>query len=230
MTEQRAASVDDTSWAPATGGFFADDTPFGSVLGDPLMGSPLFDVSVLDATPGSQPEDDALFQDRSTLSDEERAQVARADRIKAGAARRDAAHRQTKGSSRRQPPQQPAPAAPGYGYVPTAQPGLRPGAPQPGPLPGVPQPGVPSPAEMERMVRQVMGPARPRPTPFTPGPGGYGRPRPQGRPVVPPSARQGQPGPTRSTGTQPAPNKKGSLLPGILFAIFCLVVGRACAG
>lgn len=224
MTEQRTAAVDDTSWAPATGGFFADDTPFGSVLGDPLMGSPLFDVSVLDATPGTQPEDDALLQDRSSLSDEERAQVARADRIKAGAARRDAAHRQTKGSSRRQPPQQPAPAAPRYGYVPTAQPGFRPGA---------PQPGVPSPAEMERMVRQVMGPARPtRPAPAGPGPVGYGYPRPQGRPVAPPSPRQGQPGrvgPATPQTKSTTGNNRG-LAVGVWTIFFIVLIVRACAG
>lgn len=128
MNEQRVTSVDDTSWAPATGGFFADDTPFGSVLGDPLMGSPIFDVSVLDATPGTQPEDDTLFQERAGLSDEERAQLARADRIKEGAARRDAAHRQTRNSARGpQPPQQQmlVPGVPQYGNVPTAPPAFQ---------------------------------------------------------------------------------------------------------
>ena len=33
-------------WVPGDPGF--DEAPFGSVLGDPLMGSPLFDVAVLD--------------------------------------------------------------------------------------------------------------------------------------------------------------------------------------
>ena len=33
-------------WVPSDPGF--DEAPFGSVLGDPLMGSPLFDVVVLD--------------------------------------------------------------------------------------------------------------------------------------------------------------------------------------
>ena len=33
-------------WVPSDPGF--DEAPFGSVLGDPLMGSPLFDVAVLD--------------------------------------------------------------------------------------------------------------------------------------------------------------------------------------
>ena len=52
MTEQRAHPEVDTSWAPVGWepsdiGF--DDAPFGTVLGDPLMGSPIFDVSVLDA-------------------------------------------------------------------------------------------------------------------------------------------------------------------------------------
>lgn len=37
-------------WEPGDPGL-CDDAPFGSVLGDPLMGSPLFDVSVFGDTP-----------------------------------------------------------------------------------------------------------------------------------------------------------------------------------
>ncbi len=63
MSEQHAPEgmdIPDTSWAPngwepSDIGF--DDAPFGSVLGDPLMGSPIFDVSVLDAAPGSGSDD-----------------------------------------------------------------------------------------------------------------------------------------------------------------------------
>ncbi|SDN28851.1 hypothetical protein [Actinomyces ruminicola] len=56
MTEQRAhpemgASWAPVGWEPSDIGF--DDAPFGTVLGDPLMGSPIFDVSVLDAAPAS---------------------------------------------------------------------------------------------------------------------------------------------------------------------------------
>lgn len=36
-------------WEPSDPGF--DEEPFGSVLGDPLMGSPLYDVSVIDTVP-----------------------------------------------------------------------------------------------------------------------------------------------------------------------------------
>ncbi|MCL3777303.1 MULTISPECIES: hypothetical protein [unclassified Actinomyces] len=155
MNEQRVTSVDDTSWAPATGGFLADDAPFGSVLGDPLTGSPIFDVSVLDATPGTQPEDDVLYQERAGLSAEERAQVARADRLKAGAARRDAAHRQARGPARRlQPPQQaPVTGAPQYGYVPTAPPSAQ--------QPVRPVPGQPAPGQYGRPVPQPAVPRRP---------------------------------------------------------------------
>ena len=42
-----ADSLAPLGWSPSDPSF--DDSPFGSVLGDPLMGSPLFDVSVLDA-------------------------------------------------------------------------------------------------------------------------------------------------------------------------------------
>lgn len=158
MNEQRVTSGDDTSWAPATGGFLADDAPFGSVLGDPLMGSPLFDVSVLDSTPGTQPEDDVLFQERADLSAEERDQVVRADRIKAGAARRDAAHRQTRAPARTpQPAQQVAvPAALQYGYAPTASPAL-----QQAVWPVAGQYGQPSPAvsrQPSRALAQTGGP------------------------------------------------------------------------
>ena len=44
-----------------------DDAPFGSVLGDPLMGSPLYDVSVLDAVPGWQPEDTGPDDDPGSM-------------------------------------------------------------------------------------------------------------------------------------------------------------------
>ncbi len=59
MSEQRAPAEQnaaDTSWAPIgweQSDIDFDDAPFGSVLGDPLMGSPIFDVSVLDAAPAS---------------------------------------------------------------------------------------------------------------------------------------------------------------------------------
>ena len=42
-------------WVPSDPGF--DEAPFGSVLGDPLMGSPLFDVAVLDAPSEHRLED-----------------------------------------------------------------------------------------------------------------------------------------------------------------------------
>ncbi len=49
-----ADSLAPFGWTPSES--WLDDSPFGSVLGDPLgdplMGSPLFDVSVLDAVPG----------------------------------------------------------------------------------------------------------------------------------------------------------------------------------
>ncbi|MDO4901257.1 hypothetical protein [Actinomyces sp.] len=63
MSEQRApAEVDasDASWAPIgwePGDIGFDDAPFGTVLGDPLMGSPIFEVSVLAAGPAVDADD-----------------------------------------------------------------------------------------------------------------------------------------------------------------------------
>ena len=55
MTDQRRLVDDIDTWAPAgwtpSDVGWQDDEPFGSVLGDPLMGSPLFDVSAFDAAP-----------------------------------------------------------------------------------------------------------------------------------------------------------------------------------
>lgn len=88
----------DTSWAPAgwtDSDDYYDDAPFGSVLGDPLMGSMIYDVSVLDATPGWQEEDAGTALDPAA-SEEERADLARAQRIKEKARRRDEAHRQSR--------------------------------------------------------------------------------------------------------------------------------------
>ena len=55
MTDQRRLVDDIDTWAPAgwtpSDVGWHDDEPFGSVLGDPLMGSPLFDVSAFDAAP-----------------------------------------------------------------------------------------------------------------------------------------------------------------------------------
>lgn len=82
----------DTSWAPAgwtDSDDYYDDAPFGSVLGDPLMGSMIYDVSVLDATPGWQEEDAGTALDPAA-SEEERADLARAQRIK------EKAHRQSR--------------------------------------------------------------------------------------------------------------------------------------
>lgn len=54
---QRPVLADADDWAPVgwtpADTSWSDDAPFGSVLGDPLMGSPVFDVSVLDD--GSRP-------------------------------------------------------------------------------------------------------------------------------------------------------------------------------
>lgn len=97
------AGLDDlgSSWAPAgwtPSESFYDDAPFGSVLGDPLMGSPIFDVSVLDAVPGWQDEDAGTAPEprpaEAAPSAEERAHVASSERIKEGARRRTDAHRQ----------------------------------------------------------------------------------------------------------------------------------------
>ncbi len=79
-------------WSPSVE--YQDDAPFGTVLGDPLMGSLIYDVSVLDAVPGWQDEDAGTAVDPSA-SAEERANLARAERIKEGARRRDAAYRQS---------------------------------------------------------------------------------------------------------------------------------------
>ncbi|WP_198419350.1 hypothetical protein [Actinomyces respiraculi] len=228
MNEQRVTSVDGTSWAPATGGLFADDTPFGSVLGDPLMGPLMFDVSVLDATPGTQPEDDVLFQDRAGLSDEERAQVSRADRIKEGAARRDAAHRQTHRQTRGpargpQPPQQQVlmPGVPQYGNVPTAPPAFQQqGQPIPaqyGQRAQYGQQGGPVPAQYGQPVRQ--------PAPVVPRQHSRRLAHTMGRPAADPFARRQKP---RSRASE---QKKTGPVPRIGFAVlgFMLLL-RACAG
>lgn len=51
MTLNDADSWAPYGWEPSDLGF--DDAPFGSVLGDPLTGSPIFDVSVLDSIPSA---------------------------------------------------------------------------------------------------------------------------------------------------------------------------------
>ena len=55
MTDQHRLVDDIDTWAPIgwtpSDVGWQDDEPFGSVLGDPLMGSPLFDVSAFDAAP-----------------------------------------------------------------------------------------------------------------------------------------------------------------------------------
>ena len=70
MTDQRRLVDDIDTWAPVgwtpSDAGWQDDEPFGSVLGDPLMGSPLFDVSVFDAAL----EQDEVADARSSVDDE----------------------------------------------------------------------------------------------------------------------------------------------------------------
>lgn len=144
-----ALDVLDTSWAPAgwtASEDYYDDAPFGSVLGDPLTGSMIYDVSVLDAVPGWQEEDAGTAVDPSA-SAQERADLERAQRIKEGARRRDEAHRQSRRTTSKTTSPTTAPRTASRTATRTASRTTVPrSVPGPGPLPGqvqVPPQAVP---------------------------------------------------------------------------------------
>ncbi len=195
-----------SSWAPAgwaPSESFYDDTPFGSVLGDPLMGSPVFDVSVLDAVPGWQDEDAGTAPElrpaEAAPSVEERAHAASSERIKEGARRRAASHRQAsrttsrttapasaqRSASRTSAPRTAAPstasrrvAAPVPRPAPVATPGAGhrqvPSHPQPPAVP-YPRPLPPgAPGGIVPVVPSPLGPGAANPSWGSPGPRGAG--------------------------------------------------------
>ncbi|SPT54444.1 Uncharacterised protein [Actinomyces bovis] len=83
-------------WSPSVE--YQDDAPFGSVLGDPLTGSLIYDVSVLDAVPGWQPEDGGIAVDPAA-SEQERADQAQLAALKEELRRRVAARQRAERSS-----------------------------------------------------------------------------------------------------------------------------------
>ena len=172
-------AVDDSgTWAPSgwePAETVTDDSPFGSVLGDPLMGSPLFDVSVLDASPTHQEAPQSAAYGvvpggyaaqaaalRAQVESQQQALRAQTERRQ-----RSAAPRRGRASSRsaaRASPQR-APAPPGYGQVPAAPAppgyGQVPAAPAPpgyGQVPAAPAPHAPDrPAARSRVSQDDPG-------------------------------------------------------------------------
>lgn len=177
-------------WVPSDPGF--DEAPFGSVLGDPLMGSPLFDVAVLDA-----PSEHRL-EDRKTVRGG-RAASAEGAQSDPAAVLRAQVEEQVRAMRRGVPQsQQAAPRSSGYGRAAGA--GL--GAAASGQRPrGARQPVRP--ARMSAPVPQSPYSRRPGP------PGGYGGP---GQPM----GYGGGPGGSMGYGGAPgAPGQPaGSGLPG----------------
>ena len=103
-------------WVPGGSGF--DEAPFGSVLGDPLMGSPLFDVAVLDDA------SEHRLEDRETVRG---GRGASAEGAQSGPAAvlRAQVEEQVRAMRRGVPQgQQAVPRSSGYGRAP----GVRPGA------------------------------------------------------------------------------------------------------
>lgn len=185
-------------WVPSDPGF--DEAPFGSVLGDPLMGSPLFDVAVLDA-----PSEHRL-EDRKTVRGG-RAASAEGAQSDPAAVLRAQVEEQVRAMRRGVPQsQQAAPRSSGYGRAPGV--GL----------------GAAASGQRPRGARQPVRPARmsapvPAPVPQSsygrrPGPpvgygGGYGGP---GQPM---GYGGGPGGPMGYGGAPGAPGQPaGSGLPG----------------
>lgn len=153
-------------WVPSDPGF--DEAPFGSVLGDPLMGSPLFDVAVLDDASEHRLEDRETVRGGRGAS----AEGAQAD---PAAVLRAQVEEQVRAMRRGVPRnQQAVPRSSGYGRAP----GVRPGAAASGQRPqGARQP-VRVPAQQPVPVPQ--SPYSRRPGPPVGYGGGYG-----GRPGQP---------------------------------------------
>ena len=102
-------------WVPGGSGF--DEAPFGSVLGDPLMGSPLFDVAVLDDA------SEHRLEDRETVRG---GRGASAEGAQSGPAAvlRAQVEEQVRAMRRGVPQgQQAVPRSSGYGRAPGARPG-----------------------------------------------------------------------------------------------------------
>lgn len=179
-------------WVPSDPGF--DEAPFGSVLGDPLMGSPLFDVAVLD-----DPSEHRL-EDRKTVRGG-RAASAEGAQSDPAAVLRAQVEEQVRAMRRGVPQsQQAAPRSSGYGRAP----GVGPGAAASGQRPR----GARQPVRPARMSVPVTAPA-PAPVPAPVPQSSYGR-----RPG-PPVGYGGRPGqPVGCGGAPGAPGQPaGSGLP-----------------
>lgn len=225
-------------WVPSDPGF--DEAPFGSVLGDPLMGSPLFDVAVLDA-----PSEHRL-EDRKTVRGG-RAASAEGAQSDPAAVLRAQVEEQVRAMRRGVPQsQQAAPRSSGYGRAPgaglgAAASGQRPrGARQPvrparmsAPVPQSPYSRRPGPpvgygGGYGGRPGQPMGyggapgaPGQPAGSGLPGWPVGSGRPLPVAvNPYAPPGV-DGRPG--RARPPQPAgPGQKKSIGPYVGWIIFFL--------
>ncbi|MDU0347353.1 hypothetical protein [Actinomyces sp. MRS3W] len=199
MTEQRADLEAGDSWAPigwepSDIGF--DDAPFGSVLGDPLMGSPIFDVSVLDATPAAtsseSPDADPAARLRQQAEGQQRG---KGPDVKVPQQPvRQPSHRQSttqRTTSRQTAPRQTSAATAGYGSVAPRQPAQGPVASGYGSMPsryGATPPIGQRSAPSSGYGSALAAPQRPPRGPAAPGYGGVpagavppGRPLPQPR-------------------------------------------------
>ncbi|WP_092538026.1 hypothetical protein [Actinomyces ruminicola] len=225
MTEQRTHPEMDASWAPVGWepsdiGF--DDAPFGTVLGDPLMGSPVFDVSVLDAAPVLE-ADGADARPASSSGAARRRTAQPTTRKQHQQATQTPSHRQSTTRPQAQPAspsasghgmvapipaasaptqRQPSRVAAGYGVVPT--PGPRQVAGAVGGTPAGRPAGTASPAVTGNRRNPYAPVQAQRPQPATPSATAYGPPpqpaehNPYGRPPAPPG-----------TGPTPRPASQG---------------------
>ena len=151
-------------WVPGGSGF--DEAPFGSVLGDPLMGSPLFDVAVLDDASEHRLEDRETVRGGRGAS----AEGAQAD---PAAVLRAQVEEQVRAMRRGVPQgQQVASRTSGYGRAP----GVRPGAAASGQRPQGAQQSARMPVQQPvRVPAQQPVPVPQSPYSRRPGPpGGYG--------------------------------------------------------
>ncbi|WP_143233238.1 hypothetical protein [Actinomyces ruminis] len=123
MSEQRAPADMDASWAPIgwePSDIGLDDAPFGTVLGDPLMGSPIFDVSVLDAAPTSDAEETQPRPAQAPSTSRPTAAAPPSSRSQHQQVTQRASHRQSTTRPQARPSSRPVSATSGYGLVSTA--------------------------------------------------------------------------------------------------------------
>ncbi|CED91637.1 MAG: hypothetical protein I3J03_00365 [Actinomyces succiniciruminis] len=234
MTEHRVPADLEASWAPigwepSDIGF--DDAPFGSVLGDPLMGSPIFDVSVLDAAPASDVEGAQPRPAQTSGASRPAATAPPSSRTQHQQTTQRASHRQSTARPQAQPPSRPVPAPSGYGLTPTASgggpvglPGTTPTQAAPGaagrspyPRPQVRMPQQPGAAVPANAAQNVPQAPRPRPP---------ARQDPYGRPPVPaPTGSRPAPQPrNQSNQNQDTSNIEKLVTTGIGWVVFILIM------